>query len=141
MANNALPVPLRERLVAAYRSGEFTYRKLARVFDVGEATVSRLLARHRRTGDVAPDEHGGGNPPRIPSEQFEALRAIIVDAPDATQQDLCDIWEELFGVRVSKSAMGRALKAANITRKKSSSARRSNRAPTSSKLAENSRAG
>jgi transposase len=131
--SNALPVQLRERLVAAYKSGEFTYRKIASIFGVGEATVSRLLARERKTGDVDPSNPGGGNPPRIPPSQYDALRALVVDAPDATQQDLCDLWEELFGVSVSKAAMGRTLMAAGITRKKSSSAPRSRRVPTSSR--------
>lgn len=136
-----LPLALRERLVAAYKVGEFTYKQVADVFDVGEATVSRWLARERRTGDLRPDEHGGGNPPRIPPEQYEALRALVVDAPDATQQDLCDLWEELFGVVVSKAAMGRTLKAADITRKKSSSARRSSGDQTSSRRGGSSRLG
>ena len=126
------PVALRERLVAAYKRGGFTYVSLADLFDVGEATVSRMLARDRNAaGDLRPDARGGGMPARIPAEQYDALRALVTDVPDSTQQDLCNLWEAQFGVVVSKAAMGRTLHAAGITRKKSSSARRSKSARTS----------
>lgn len=128
-----LPVALRERIVAAYKRGGFKYVDIAELFGVGEASVSRLLSRDRRTGgDLQPEAHGGGNPPRIPSEQYDALRALVADAPDAERQDLCDIWEERFGVSISVAAMGRTLGRAKVTRKKSSSARRSKTVPTSS---------
>lgn len=135
------PVALRERIVAAYKRGGFTYESLATLFDVGEATVSRMLSRDRKTGDLRPDPRGGGMPPRIPAEQYDALRALVADVPDATQQDLCDLWEAHFGVTVSKAAMGRTLQAAGITRKKSSSALRSKTARTSSKGAPRSSSG
>jgi transposase len=135
------PVALRERLVAAYKRGGFTYTSLAALFNVGEATVSRMLARDRKVGDLRPDPRGGGMPPRIPAEQYDALRALVVDAPDATQEDLCELWEAHFGVSVSKAAMGRTLQHADITRKKSSSARRSKSARRSSKSAQRSSSG
>lgn len=130
----AHPLALRERLVAAYKRGGFTYASLGALFDVGDATVSRLLTRDRRTGgDLTPEPHGGGNPPRIPVEQFDALRALVADDPDATRQDLCDLWKQLHGVSISVASMGRTLRDAGITRKKSSSARPSSSAPTSSR--------
>lgn len=125
-----MPVALRERIVAAYKRGGLKYVELAEVFGIGEATVSRLLARDRRNGDVAPDAHGGGNPRRIPPEQYDALRALVADAPDATRQELCDAWKAMHGVTVSVAAMGRTLRDADVTRKKNSSARRSKTART-----------
>lgn len=77
-------------------------------------------------------------PARIPPEQYDALRALVGDVPDATQQDLCELWEAHFGVSVSQAAMGRTLHAADITRKKSSSVRRSKSVRTSSKSGRNS---
>ena len=136
-----LPVALRERIVAAYKRGGFTYIELAKVFDVGDASVSRLLARVRRTGDVTPEPHGGGNPPRIPAEQYDALRSLVADTPDATRQELCDSWKALHCVTISVAAMGRTLRDAGITRKKSSSALRSKSARTSSPRAGRSRTG
>jgi transposase len=137
-----LPLALRERIVAAYNRGGFTYASIAELFGVGEASVSRLLSRSRKAdGDLTPAPRGGGNPPRIPEEQYDALRALVADAPDARQEDLCELWEAHFGVVVSKSAMGRTLNAAGITRKKSSSVRGSSRGRTSSRSGRRSKNG
>lgn len=138
----AHPLALRERLVAAYKRGGFTYASLGTTFSVGEATVSRLLTRDRRNGgDLRPNAPGGGNPPCIPPEQFDALRALVADLPDASRLELCCIWEERFGISISVATMGRTLHDAGVTRKKSSSARRSSSAPTSSRSASRLRNG
>ena len=134
-----LPLALRERIVAAYKRGGLEYDGVAKAFGVGEATVSRLLSLDRRTGgDLRPEPHGGGNPPRIPPEQFDALRALVIDMLDATQAELCEQWERLHGVRLSPTTMGRTLRDAGITRKKSSSARRSETGPMSLRRARRS---
>lgn len=126
------PVALRKRIVEVYERGGYTYASVGELFGVGEATVSRVLGRARRNGgDVEPDPHGGGNPPRIPAEQYDALRALVADLADATREELCDAWLQLHGVELSKASMGRTLKAAGISRKKSSSERRSKTVPTS----------
>ena len=119
-----LSLDLRKRIVAAYKRGGFSYLQVAELFDVGEASVSRLLARDRDNGgDLTPDPHGGGNPPRIPAEQFGKLRAVIREHPDATRDDLCRIWKKRYNVVLSVASMGRTLRDAGITRKKGSSAR------------------
>lgn len=136
------PLALRERLVAAYKRGGLTYAALAELFGVGEATVSRLLSRDRKTsGDLRPEPHGGGNPPCIPPNQFDALRVLVSEFPDATRLELCRIWEERFGVSLSVATMGRTLRDAGFTRKKSSSALRSSSGRTSSRSAKPSSRG
>lgn len=129
--SEALPLALRKRIVAAHVEDGQTYIEIAARFAVGEASVSRVLRRWREKGDLAPDPHGGGNPPRIPREQFDALRALVADMPDATRQELCDQWEHLHHVHLSVASMGRTLRDAGITRKKSSSTRRSKSGRTS----------
>src|SRR5687767_12320146 len=89
---SALSVDLRRRIVAAYRRKEGTYLDLAERFGVGPASVSRLLRRFRETGIVEPAPHGGGQPPKIPSERFSELREIVEDKPDRTIQQLCHAW-------------------------------------------------
>ena len=128
------PVALRECIVDVYERGGHTYASIGELFGIGDATVSRILGRARRNGgDVEPDPHGGGNPPRIPAEQYDALRAVVADLADATREELCDTWLRLHGVELSKASMGRTLKAAGISRKKSNSARPSKTVPTSSR--------
>lgn len=130
---------LRERVVAAHLAGEGSYRELAARFGVGPASVSRWLGRYRRTGSVAPDPHGGGNPGLIPDEQLPVLRAIVDQHGDATQDELCDLWVEAVGIEVSRSVIARALPRADITRKKNGSGRRSSSVPTSRRRVSRSR--
>src|SRR2546427_3988117 len=50
-----ISLDLRRRIVEAYHSGRTaTYEATASMFDVGVATVNRLLRRQRETGDVMP---------------------------------------------------------------------------------------
>lgn len=64
---------LRKRIVEAYDSGlSGTYEETAELFGVGRATVSRLLRRHRETGDVQPLPIGGNYPRQIDLGWLEA---------------------------------------------------------------------
>jgi transposase len=112
-----LSLDLRKRIVEA--RDLFTYEQLAEVFDVGRATVSRLLRRQRETGGVEPDQLGGVRGPLlIEEEDLPILKSIVDDNPDKTLEELVDIYQERTGVRVSTSTMGRALQRVNMTRKK-----------------------
>ena len=133
-----LSLDLRLRIVAAYEPGETTYEDIAERFDVGYATVSRLLTRQRRTGSVEPDPPGGGNPPAIPHDELSVLHALVEDDPSQTQAELAEAWFLKTGRRVSRASVGRALKRADITNKKSSSSRGSSSAQTLSKSGERS---
>ncbi len=53
------PKELRERVVAAYKAGEGTFKSLGERFMVGEASVNRWVSLARRTGSVAPTPPGG----------------------------------------------------------------------------------
>lgn len=113
-----LSLDLRKRIVAAYRANKGTYAEIAAQFQVGEASVSRLLRRAREHGDLHPDPPGGGYPPRIPEEQYETLRALVAKRPDQLVSELCDQWIRLFKVSVSVSSMQRTLRRAGLSRKK-----------------------
>lgn len=137
----ALSLDLRRRIVAAYKRGEGTYAEIAALFSVGEASVSRLLSLERATGEVSPRPHGGGAPAKIDDDELDALRALVRRKPDATRAELCAVWRQERGVKLSVSTMGRALRAAGLSRKKSSSARSRRTDRTSSKGARRSRSG
>ena len=51
----------RARVIAAWETGEWTWVELAEQFEIGVATVNRLVARYRRTGSV---ERSAQNVPR-----------------------------------------------------------------------------
>jgi transposase len=108
---------LRRRAVDAYRNGRGTYREVAEIFGVGEASVDRWLRLDRERDDVGPEPHGGVSP-RIPEEQYGALAKLVAEKPDRAVVDLRDEWQRRYGVALSRSAMQRALLKAGFSWKK-----------------------
>jgi transposase len=127
----ALSMDLRLRIVKAYLSGEGSYSELAARFDVGEASISRLLRRHRERGDVQRYPRGGGVPHKISPERYSELRRLIALQPDRTVDQLCHCWHAYHGVLLSRSAMQRTLKRAGMTWKKNGFVHQSKTDPTS----------
>ncbi len=115
----ALPVSndLRERIVASQRQG-LSYEEIAARLQVGRATVSRVLRRHRERGDVTPDAHGGGMPAKISDEELAELRNIVERHADRTVDQLRHVWASHRGTTLSRSAMQRSLRRAGLTWKK-----------------------
>jgi len=114
-----LSVDLRERIVAAHARGGMTRQEVADLFQVGRATVSRLVRRFKDTGSVVPDPHGGGRAKRLSADDEEKLLVFVTERPDATIPELVVGLAERAGVRVSTSTMSRALARMGFTRKKS----------------------
>jgi transposase len=114
---------LRRRVVEAYLNGEGTYIEVAQRFAIGPASVSRWLTRQRRTGDVAPRGHAGGQEHLIPDDELPLLVELVQSMPDATAQELSDEWAKRYGVVLSRSAMQRTLKRADLRWKKNDSGR------------------
>lgn len=111
-----LSIDLRRRLVAAYRSKKSgTYAATAALFGVGEATVSRLLRRHRETGDVLYKPKGGNNPRRV---DLEWLQQDLAANPDSRLVDRIEAWKARSGQGVSIGAMWLAVRACGWTHKK-----------------------
>lgn len=126
------PIAIRRLIVEAYTSEKSgTYEQTAELFDVGEATVSRLLRLQRETGDVKSKPRGGNNPRRV---DLEWLRRHLEAFPDARVIDRMDAWEKHSGKRVGYTAMWDAVHACGWTHKK----RRSTRA---NKIVRRSRSG
>lgn len=135
----AISLELRARIVKAHLDGQGTYKELASLFGVGEATVSRLLRRHRERGDVRRDPRGGGMPPKVPERLYASLRKLVAEKPDRTVAQIAEAWKAFHGVTVSRSAMMRALRKAGFTWKKNGFVLRSRTGPTSRHIASASR--
>jgi transposase len=111
-----ISIDLRRRIVDAYEDGRTaTYVTTAEMFNVGYATVSRLLRRKRETGDVLPRPRGGNNPRRV---DLDWLRDNARENPDARLIDRVAAWKEHAGQTISVSSMSRALRAIGWTHKK-----------------------
>lgn len=125
-AGRATSVDLRERVVAAYKTGRFSYRSLAELLGIGTASVNRYLRLHRETGGVQPRPHGGGARPVLSEFDRRRLRSLIERHPDWTTFELRDALNEVRRSKpVSRSTIVRALAALGYTRKKSPSSPKS----------------
>src|SRR6185436_19958836 len=100
----AYSTDLRERALAACEAGEGRQSEIARLYKIGERTLSAWLRTAREEGRRAPGPPRGGRPP--------------VGGDDATLAEYADRLAERTGVRRSPSALCRALKALGLARKK-----------------------
>ncbi len=121
----AISNDVRKRVVEAYRAGRGTYRQLAELFGVGEASVNRWLRLERENSDISPAPHAGGMPARVPQDEYGVLAKLVAEKPDRTVIEIRDEWRRRFGVDMSRSAMQRALLKAGFTWKKNAFVRRS----------------
>jgi transposase len=122
----ALSLDLRRRIIAAWLDKEESWQEIADRFGVGVATVDRLVARYRRTGDVAPTQQKYGADPILDDAAVELVRKLLLKRPDSTLPELVGALEEQHGISVSRSTMGRTVRERlGWSRKKRVSSRRS----------------
>src|SRR3954463_1839746 len=107
---------LRERALAACEAGDGSQAAVARLYRLGERTLSAWLRTAREEGRRAPRPRRGGRPP-VGGER-EALAGLVAERNDATLAEYADRLAERTGVRRSPSALRRALKALGLARKK-----------------------
>jgi transposase len=105
---------LRQRVAAAVDHQEGSLRQLADRFLVSVSFITRLLARRRQTGSLAPRPHDGGHPPALDEQALARLCQLIHEQPDATLHELA----QRLGEGCSHVAVWRALRRLRITRKK-----------------------
>ena len=77
---NPYSVELRERVVGAFEAGIGSYPEIAKLFNLGEATVKRWVWRYRAQGDVVPDKKGGGTESTTCLDELAALVGRLGDA-------------------------------------------------------------
>ena len=109
---------LRQRIVDRYLSTDESYDAVAEHFQVGRATVNRVVNRFRRTGSVDPNGHAGGRQPWIKADELPRLRQLVAEMPDRSIDELAAEWTRRFGAALSRSSMVRALAKAEISFKK-----------------------
>ena len=104
---------LRERILETVQRGEGSLRQIAHRFLVSLSFVIRLLQLYRRTGSLQPQPHRGGNPAALGPEDWERLRELVRQQPDATLEEL----RQRLGVACSTMAISRALRKLGLPRK------------------------
>ena len=123
-------VRVREAIVRAWHDEHFTYRQIASLLGVGEATVSRVLRLHRETASVAPRARGGGNRSPLREEVLDILERIVAELPDATLDELTEALMMKVDIDTSRSSVMRALHRLGFSRKKRLSLSSSETAPS-----------
>jgi len=113
----ALSIDLRERVAAAYEAGNGSYEEIAEIFGVAICSVRRWVGLLRTTGGVQ-KRSAPGAVPIIKDYQLSELVQLVEEKPDRTLNELCEIWRERFGIKLSISTIDRALARANLTLKK-----------------------
>jgi len=112
----AYSTDLRERALAAYEAGEGRQSEVARLYRIGERTLSGWLKLAREEGRRSPKARRGGTRPV--GGEAATLAALVAGRNDATPAEYADLLAERAGVRRSPSALCRALKALGLARKK-----------------------
>jgi transposase len=112
----AYSTDLRERALAACEAGEGSQSEIARLYKIGERTLSAWLKAAREDGRRHPKPRRGGRAPL--GGEREVLAGLVAERNDATLAEYADVLAERTGVRRSPSALCRALKALGLVRKK-----------------------
>ena len=126
---------LRKRIVLAYEDGDKTRDEVAEQFQVGRASVNRLVRRYREAGTVEPSPHGGGKPRKMTDRGEKVLRALVEERPDATIPEFVRLMVERAKLALSASTMSRELARLGLSRKKSPSSPPSRGRPASKRFA------
>jgi len=115
----AYSLDLRERVIAAARrEPRLTQAELGARFQVSEGTVYNWLRRVRESGSVAATPHGGGRAPRVDAAGAAVLDALVRERNDRTLEELGTLYATRMQVRVTRSALWRALQRLGLRRKK-----------------------
>jgi transposase len=122
---------LRTRIVDAYLNGEGSIREIAERFEVSPSTVQSYLKLKRSTGRLEPRPVSGGVDPLIDAKGLQEVQNLVREQPDATTDELADLFARRHFGAVSRPTMGRALQRLGITRKKKRSTRPSGTARAS----------
>ncbi len=101
---------LRVRAVAAVERG-IPRKDVVETFSISLTTLKRWLRRKREGEDLSP-RFSTGRKRRILAavDEKRALWSQLEENDDATLERHCEMWEQKTGVRVSISAMSRAIR-------------------------------
>lgn len=95
-----------------------TIRETAKVFSVSPDTVHLLRKLFMETGSLNPRKRSSEYPRLITSTGEIYLQLLLEKEVDLTLEELCNRYEDTFGIRVSIGTMYNTLERLNITRKK-----------------------
>jgi transposase len=110
-------VDLREKIVAAHIREKISIRKVAIRFSVSKSLVQKLIKQQQTDGNLEPKQRGKPRFSYLTNADLE-ITEVVLDNPDATIVELCELFALKTGNWVSSTAMCRALKKLELNRKK-----------------------
>ena len=114
----AYSLDLRERVIAAWREEQLTQPTLAARFRVSETTVYHWLRRARETGSIAARPRSGGRQPSVDGAGAALLTELVREQNDRPLEELGTLYYDHRQIRLSRSALARALSRFGRGRKK-----------------------
>jgi putative transposase len=121
---------LRERVLRAVDERPVTIAEIALQFSVSQSAIYAWLARRKATGLFAPKPHAGGRALSVDEDGGKLLSELVEAQNDRTLDEYADAYHERRGVRLSRSALQRAMVRLDLPRKKKHSAPRTRTDPT-----------
>lgn len=116
----AISNDLRERVVYAVESGQYSQAEVSELYQVSLSFVEKLWRRYRLRGDIAPTPYTPGRK-RTLAPYGAWIRQAVEAQPDITLQELCDRLNDAHSVRAVPSMMWRELDRLQLPLKKSRS--------------------
>jgi len=113
----AYSIDLREKIVAAHIQENISIRQVAIRFAVSKSLVQKLVKQQQIDGNLQPKQRGKPQFSHLANAEVE-LRELVVENPDATLVELCEIFAVKTGNWVSRTAMCRSLQKLGLSRKK-----------------------
>lgn len=116
----AYSLDLRQRIIDAVESGEFTQREVAERFSVTTRFIFKLIEQKRELGHIEPLPHGGGPRLLFDAQDRDRLRAVVDRKPDVSLKELQKQVHPGNRKRqhASTSTISRTLTGMNLPRKK-----------------------
>jgi transposase len=109
---------LRQRIVAAYETGDYSQDEIAELFGVCQKTVSNFVRRKDETGSPDRLPRGGGRQPQLDDQARQFIAQMVKENPHVRLAHLCQRVDQQFNKKVSQSTMCRVLEALGLPRKK-----------------------
>ena len=114
----AYSLDLREKVIAKYKTKNFTQIEISNFFGIGISTIGRWIKKYKTTGNLLPDTINNGRQPKIDSAGLLTIKQEVNKKNTITLSELSDIYFKKHKVRVGRSILSRALIKLNLRRKK-----------------------
>ncbi|MGI4832709.1 MAG: hypothetical protein ACRYFK_04530 [Janthinobacterium lividum] len=109
---------LRERVVAAYATGQWSIGQVASRFAVSISFVDKLLKRQRISGSVAALPARGGPAPHLQETDRQRLAACVAAQPDVPLAELGQQLVAAGSPAVGQTVLWQTLQQLDLRRKK-----------------------